>query len=220
MKVPGNDPPVKHTRIEDQLSNVTSTKSKMSRQLMSTIPWRNRVKYDATPWRVSDKQRLEGKLQDMVYWNDKLYDMLPHELRDSILRQGLSSFMLSDPKEAKSLSRLGYAALSEQAGFMEVYRQLMADNSITSPTPDEMRQRLIDIERFELVGGNYGESFSIMRSPTGQGKVKLAFIRRRIQSNDELKHILSSGTKFKRQRMPGSRCGFLSAKGWQSFPYY
>jgi len=179
----------KRRRIEDQVSKATSPRNKMSRQLMSAVPWRKRVKYDATPWRESNKQRLEKKLEEMVYLNDILYNILPHEFKDSILRQGISGYVLADPGEATSLSQLGYAALSEQARFLETHRQLMA-NSITSRTPNEVRENLIDIKQFELVTGDGGESFSIMRSPDGKGKVKLSSTSPRKSANYDHKAYL------------------------------
>lgn len=158
---------VKRKRIEDQVSEAILTKNKMRRQLMEAIPWRKRVKHDAAPWRQSDKQRLESKLQEMVYLNDVLYKMLPPELKDSILRQGISGYVLADPGEATALSQLGDTALSQQARFFEAHRKLMTNNSMVSPAL-EARQRLIDISQFDPVRNYDDEPFSIVRSSNGQ----------------------------------------------------
>lgn len=129
------------------------------------------MKHDATPWKPSNKERLEKKLEEMVYWNNILYNILPLELKNSILRQGISGYMLADPGEAKFLSELDNSALSQQAKLLEAYQKLKIIGSNVSNMVDEVRSRLIDLSTLDPVRLEDDQPFSIVRSsndPSGK----------------------------------------------------
>jgi len=97
--------------------------------IFKNTPWLKRLKHDASPWKESDKALLESKLASIIYWNQSLYSILPQNIRDSVLRQGISGYILDDEDEAENLSKLGKGpqgrdtALSESANLLAVRRQ-------------------------------------------------------------------------------------------------
>ncbi|RYP39206.1 hypothetical protein DL767_002314 [Monosporascus sp. MG133] len=163
-----NGVPAQPKPIRDHVTDASSARNRMAQQLMSAIPWRKRVKHDATPWKQSRKERLEKKLEEMVYWNEILYNILPFELKNSILRQGISGYMLADPGEATFLSELDNSALSQQAKLFEAYRKLAITDSNASTSVDEVRSRLIDFSTLGPVIFEDGQPFSIVRSSNDQ----------------------------------------------------
>ncbi|KAH8586369.1 hypothetical protein B0O99DRAFT_678815 [Bisporella sp. PMI_857] len=163
-----NGMPAQPKPIRDQIADMASARNRMSHQLMSAIPWRKRVKHDATPWRSSNKERLETKLGEMVYWNGILYSILPLELKNSILRQGISGYMLADTGETKFLSELDNSALSQQAKLFEAYRKLTITDSKVSTTVDEVRARLIDLNTLGPVRLEDDQPFTVVRSSNDQ----------------------------------------------------
>ena len=156
--------------IGDQLDGARLAAEGLSRQLLSAVSWRKRVKHDATPWRQSNKELLDDKLQEIGRWNDLLFSILPRELRESILTQGMSGLLLAQPEEAGSIAGLGRGAISQQAKLLQVNRKLAENESKNSSTSDDSRTRLLHINRSDIQGD--GESFSIVCSSGGQpGKI-------------------------------------------------
>jgi hypothetical protein len=154
---------------ESRLKEAASARSRMSRHLVSAIPWRKRVKHDAAPWRESNKERLNSKIQEISYWNEVLYSVLPSDLKDSILRQGISSYVLADPEEAAPISQLGEGVMSQQAKLFEANKKLAENDSLTSFTPEVLRQRLINLNVFDVSGVADQDTFSLVRYKHGQG---------------------------------------------------
>ncbi|USP75915.1 hypothetical protein yc1106_03189 [Curvularia clavata] len=111
--------------LDEDLENSHSRRRKLAKDLMTSISWWKRVQYDAKPWDESVKSALASKLQDIAYWNRALYDILPSRTRDSILSQGISAYILSDPQEASSVSKLKQDVVSETAKLLVSRRQLL-----------------------------------------------------------------------------------------------
>jgi hypothetical protein len=148
--------------IGDQLGEARLGVEGLSRHLLSAVSWRKRVKHDATPWRQSNKELLDDKLQQLGRWNDVLFSILPRELRESILTQGMSGLLLAQPEEAGSIAGLDRGAISQQAKLLQVHRKLAGNESKNSSMSDYSRTRLLHIDRSDIQGD--GESFSIVCS--------------------------------------------------------
>jgi hypothetical protein len=70
--------------LRDHIDNSCSKQHRFASDLMSSISWWKKLKHNATPWQDSSKSMLERKLQEISYWNRSLYDILPHNVRDSV----------------------------------------------------------------------------------------------------------------------------------------
>lgn len=132
---------------------------------MSTISWQKRLKYNATPWRQSNKERLTELLSSLVYWNDNLYNILPVGIRDSALRHGILGHLLVDPDESNSWASLQGGMIGQQARFNLVYSRL----SSASFTDVEVQGRLIPNDRFNLTGMLLSNKFSFLEYNVGGG---------------------------------------------------
>ncbi len=106
--------------LKDLVDDRLLSRYRMSRSLKS-ISWTTRVKHDATPWRPSNKQELEKQLQNMTYWTRVLYDILPAEIKDSVLWQGISGYVLIDPESVRAIARLNQGVMSQQAQLRAIY---------------------------------------------------------------------------------------------------
>jgi hypothetical protein len=115
--------------LQQDISQARVRQRDLATDLLKKTPWIKRYKHDVTPWKTSDKTLLEGKLASLIYWNQSLYDILPQHIRDSVLRQGISGYILDDDDEAEKLSKLGKgpqgrdAPLSESANLLSVQRR-------------------------------------------------------------------------------------------------
>ncbi|RYP80977.1 hypothetical protein DL769_002194 [Monosporascus sp. CRB-8-3] len=127
--------------LNEDTENSQSRRRKLAKDLMNSISWWKRVKYDAKPWDESAKSALVSKLQDIAYWNRALYDILPSGTRDSVLSQGISAYILSDPQEANSLSKLKQDVVSETAKLLVSRKQLLGK----SADPPDIKQRLAKV---------------------------------------------------------------------------
>jgi len=154
---------------ERQVREVASARSQLSQRLMLAIPWRKRVKHDAAPWRESHRECLESKIQEISYWNQVLYSVLPSDLKDSILWQGISSYVLADPEEVAPVSRLGEGVMSQQAKLFEAYRKLAENETLSPIIPEVLRQRLINLEAFDMSSASDQDAFSLVSYKNGQG---------------------------------------------------
>jgi len=159
-----------------QVKEAASARARLSQHLVSAVPWRKRIRQDATPWRESHKQRLDSKIQEIGYWNQVLYSLLPHDLRESILRQGISSYVLADTEEVALVSRLDEGAISQQARFYEAHKRLAENNSLGPTAPEVLRQRLIPMDAFDAPGVVNQGAFSLVRYRHEQGGKFSGFI--------------------------------------------
>lgn len=118
----GRDP----ENLESKSAMRRQTQKQFVQDLQRKTPWFKRLKHDATPWRDSDKTKLDGILTDMEYWNDSLYCMFPTKIRDSVLEQGLAGYLLINPDNAKAVSSNAAEktpALSETARLLVLRQQ-------------------------------------------------------------------------------------------------
>jgi hypothetical protein len=164
-----NEAPSTPRPAESWLKEAASASSRMSRHLVSAIPWRKRVKHNATPWRESNKERLTSKIHEISYWNQVLYSLLPSDLKESILRQGISSFVLADLEEAAPISQLGEGVISQQAKLCEANKKLAENTCLTSFTEEVLRQRLINLDVFDMSSVAEQDTFSLVRYKYSQG---------------------------------------------------
>jgi len=153
--------------LENHLNNAKSAAEGLSRHLQSAVPWRKRVKHDATPWRRSDRELLDENLRELGRWNDILYSILPHELRDSILQQAMSGLLLANPEEATYLADIGQGAISQQARLLQVHRRLAENVFPSSSVSNEARERLVSIDMTGIPADD-GEPYSVVRASNGQ----------------------------------------------------
>ena len=163
-----SETPGSHRSTESQLKEAAAERGRLRQHLLSAIPWRNRVKHDAAPWQESYKERLDSKIQEMSYWNQVLYSILPNDLRDSILRQGISSYVLADVEEVAPVSRLGEGVMSQQAKLFEANKKLEENDSLSSHDPEVLRQRLINADMLDMSGVTDDDSFSLVQYRHGQ----------------------------------------------------
>lgn len=154
---------------ESQVRDAASVRSQLSQRLMLAVPWRKRVKHDAAPWRESHKECLDSKIQEINYWNQVLYSVLPSDLKDSILWQGISSYVLADPEEVAPVSRLDEGVMSQQAKLFEAHRKLARNETLTPVVPEVLRQRLINLEVFDMSAASDQDYFSLVSYRNGHG---------------------------------------------------
>lgn len=78
-----------------------------ARELLKNTSFTRRVIHSAKPWGDADKDELEKEAQKLRNWNNQLYSILPQRLRDVILEQGISGYLLHDTRAATAISSLG-----------------------------------------------------------------------------------------------------------------
>jgi hypothetical protein len=127
-----------------------------AKDLLQKTPWVKRYKHDARPWKASDKSALESKLTDIIYWNQSLHDILPQNIRDSVLHQGISGYILQDEDEAEKLSKLGGglqgrdAPLCESANLFAVRRRFRDGVKPDDNPAVTLKKRKLEAECFNL----------------------------------------------------------------------
>lgn len=145
----------------------------LAKGLLKRTAWFERLKYDATPWKESDKTQMKGILDDFKYWNESLYAILPHNIRDSVLEQGITGYILDDIHDAEAVSKAGIgtnawnSVLNESAELLVLRqkskrKQIAGSSDVAQKIVDEMNRpanlfedlpKVYDVERpFSMVG--------------------------------------------------------------------
>ncbi|KAL4745230.1 prion-inhibition and propagation-domain-containing protein [Aspergillus terricola var. indicus] len=92
-----------HTLAEQEVTLIRSRRAKLAKDLVKQTSWFARATYTTSPWKQSDKDALKKDLDDIIYWNDALYGILPSTLRDSILQLGIAGYIFQTPEDLQSL---------------------------------------------------------------------------------------------------------------------
>lgn len=163
-----SEAPGSHRSPGSQLKEAAAGGGRFRQHLLSAIPWRKRVKHDATPWRESHKERLDSKIQEINHWNHVLYSILPNNLRESILRQGISSYVLADVEEVEPVSRLKQGVMSQQAKLFEANKKLEEHDYRSLYALEVLRQKLINVDMLDMSGVTDGDAFSLVQYREGQ----------------------------------------------------
>ncbi|ORY06679.1 hypothetical protein BCR34DRAFT_590564 [Clohesyomyces aquaticus] len=137
---PNTQAPQRPNTLSESTDESHSRRRQFAQDLMRSVSWWKRVKHDAQPWDESPKSALASKLQEITYWNRTLYEILPTSIRDSVLHQGISAYVLSDPQEAVSLSRL-QQDVSETAKLMVSRKQMLGQIA----DPPDIEKRLAEV---------------------------------------------------------------------------
>ncbi|KAM0226903.1 hypothetical protein ACHAPO_011997 [Fusarium lateritium] len=88
--------------------------------------WTARIKHSASPWKQdSDKTTLDQLLDSIIYWNTRLYSILPQPIQDSILEVGIAGYALDSDnvKDVANLTTNRNNALSQSAKLIEIRKK-------------------------------------------------------------------------------------------------
>lgn len=124
--------------LTSDVDRLRSFHKALAKGLLKRTAWFERLKYDATPWKESDKTHMKEILDSFKYWNESLYAILPHNIRDSVLEQGITGYILDDidDAEAEAVSKAGIGTNARNRVLIDsaellVLRQKSKRNQIT-----------------------------------------------------------------------------------------
>lgn len=95
----------------------------LAKELLRSVSWWKRLKHGAAPWKENDKQQMTRIHADLIYWNNSLYGILPHDVRQSILQQGIAGYILDTEDNSLELSQTSQNGASQRAAAIE-YAQI------------------------------------------------------------------------------------------------
>ena len=78
----------------------------LAKKLRKSTPFFTRVIHGAKPWDGADEEKIEKILQDINYWNQSLYDILPFNIRESVLAHGMAGYLLDSEEDVLNLSEV------------------------------------------------------------------------------------------------------------------
>jgi hypothetical protein len=110
--------------LDTEVKRFRDRQQKLSKDLLQSISWWKRLKHDAAPWREADKQLMARIHADLSYWNNSLYGILPHNVRESVLQQGIAGYILDTDDNAFALSQTSEDSANQTASAIE-YAQLI-----------------------------------------------------------------------------------------------
>lgn len=138
--------PVPPTQTAVSVAYLRSRQEKFADELKKKTPWHKRLLHNMDLWKnESDKALLKSKLDDIIYWNESLYSILPQNLRDSILEIGIAGYVLGIPGDIRSSSGSKRPSRLQQSAILRENRRL-----ISGRQPDPDLQRNLDKTRKEL----------------------------------------------------------------------
>ena len=120
-------------------------------RLQRSTPFRKRVLHGARPWAGADKEKIDEILNNITYWNRSLYEILPSNIRESVMVHGMVGYLLestddkiediSITKEVNAQSRMAV----ECARLVELRKQLRmpGDQKIS----EHLQKNLDDIRK-------------------------------------------------------------------------
>ncbi|KAK3899697.1 hypothetical protein C8A05DRAFT_36673 [Staphylotrichum tortipilum] len=100
-------PPTSTGALSTPVERIRESRRRRARRLLKNTSFTRRVIHSAKPWGDADKNELEKEAQKLRSGNDQLYSILPQRLRDVILEQGISGYLLHDAPAATAVSSLG-----------------------------------------------------------------------------------------------------------------
>jgi hypothetical protein len=143
-------------------------------RLQGSTPFRKRVLHGARPWAGADKDKIDGILDSITYWNRSLYEILPSNIRESVMIHGMAGYLLestddkiediSITKEVNAQNRVAV----ECARLVELRKQLRMSGDKTMST--HLRKNLDDMRKTRELSEQLThitsaeEPFSILRS--------------------------------------------------------
>ena len=130
----------------DDLTTLTKARAirqkRQAKDLQESTSWFRCLKFDATPWKdASDKVRIEKIHSDFRYWNDNLYGVLPGNIRESVLQQGIAGFILDLEENAISISE-NMSATQDSKSLVLEYANLLALKQQLRLTDAQAQQRV------------------------------------------------------------------------------
>ncbi|KAI0439046.1 prion-inhibition and propagation-domain-containing protein [Xylaria telfairii] len=96
--------------------------------------FRLRFTFSSKPWGSAKKHTLEEKVNQLSYWNDRLENLLPHAVRDSLTNQGLCAHVLID--EDKNILDTLIEASKNDNGGVRTHAQLWKEKIDFSASSD------------------------------------------------------------------------------------
>ncbi|KKY15326.1 hypothetical protein UCRPC4_g06383 [Phaeomoniella chlamydospora] len=121
--------------LNDDISRFRARHKNYAKGLMKGTSWFKRLKYDAAPWKETDKTRIEKIIQDINYWNGSLYSILPDSIRESVLRQGIAGYVLDDEDNASGISKSSKDSHGPDKLLAECAELLIARRKLKHSTP-------------------------------------------------------------------------------------
>ena len=89
-----------------EVEQYSALQKNFGNDLLKSTSWFRRLKHDAAPWKsATDKVRIQEIHGDFKYWNDNLYGILPHNIRESVLQQGIAGFIFEKEDNTLNLSK-------------------------------------------------------------------------------------------------------------------
>ncbi|KAI3572891.1 hypothetical protein IWW34DRAFT_218017 [Fusarium oxysporum f. sp. albedinis] len=108
------------------ITYLRSRQAEFAQELSKKTPWHRRLLHNIDLWKnESDRTLLRSKLDDIIYWNDTLYSILPQNLRDSILETGIAGYVLEIPGDVQGHSTSRRGSRLRQSAILRENRRLL-----------------------------------------------------------------------------------------------
>lgn len=75
-------------------------------RLQKSTPFRKRILHGAKPWAGADQIEISNILDEIIYWNRSLYEILPSNIRESVMAQGMAGYLLEPEDEDNNIRDL------------------------------------------------------------------------------------------------------------------
>ncbi|KAK5635652.1 hypothetical protein RRF57_011364 [Xylaria bambusicola] len=105
--------------------------------------FRLRFTFGSKPWGSANKHALDEKINNLSYWNDRLENLLPRAVKESLINQGLPAHVLAD-EDKNILGTLIEASKSDNAS-VRVHARLWKEKINFSASSDA---KLVNIEPY------------------------------------------------------------------------
>lgn len=145
--------------------------------LQRKTPWHKRVLAGSAPWKTADKDKLEEKLAKFTAWNVNLYNLLPSEVRDSVLRQGLGAYLLESGEiDTKQINKLLQSRdecereVGNSAHLLRMRHQFEGGQIDNPSLLAELNRRELDFFSLEVKEEEWGRSTGLYDTSTGSSE--------------------------------------------------
>ena len=155
------------TDLSTEVDQYRALQKRFAKDLLRSTSWFRRLKHDAAPWKsATDRTRISDMHDDFRYWNDNLYGILPHNIRESVLQQGIAGFILDEEENALSLSSLTRRGAMQNLAILE-YTQLLEIRRETryagQTVPRVLQDVFVDMKRSSMKIQGMPTSYDIKR---------------------------------------------------------
>lgn len=158
-------------------ASTTGRYKAVAARLQKSTPFRKRVMHAAKPWAGADRAKIAEILDEITYWNRSLYELLPSNIRESVMVHGTAGYLLestdenlahvSATQDADAQSRVAV----ECARLVELRKRLRKSGGSGMPT--NLRKSLDEMDKTKELADHLldivatPEPFSILRSVDG-----------------------------------------------------